>query len=82
MVRVGGLLVLVNQIEPTYVLLVAFQSELIYKYIPSRLIIVMVSSMSPILSSSSSRVFAVIDGPPLTSSSQALPVLSKMKSKP
>jgi len=42
----------------------------------------MTSSIRPDLSSESYLVFAVMDGPPLTSSNQALPFESKMKSNP
>ena len=73
---------LVDQIEASYNLFIAFQSEYKNMYIPSILMIVIVSSTRPTLSSESSFVLAVIEGPPLTSRSQAFPVTSKMKSKP
>lgn len=43
---------------------------------------VITSSMQPTFNSASYFVLAVIEGPPLTSSSHALPLLSKMKSNP
>lgn len=43
---------------------------------------VIVSSTRPTLSSESYLVFAVMEGPPLTSKSQAFPLESKIKSKP
>jgi hypothetical protein len=49
---------------------------------PSMLMTVMTSSTSPVLRSESSLVLAVMEGPPLTYSSQALPLESKMKSNP
>jgi hypothetical protein len=51
-------------------------------YIPSRLLIVITSSMQPTFNYASSLVFEVMEGPPLTYRSQAFPLLSKMKSKP
>lgn len=51
-------------------------------YIPYKSIIVIVSSISPVFNTPSYFVFALMLGPPLTSSSQALPAESKMKSNP
>lgn len=49
---------------------------------PSTLITVITSSISPIFNAESYGVLAVIDGPPFTSRSQALPSESNRKSKP
>lgn len=51
-------------------------------YIPSKFIIVIVSSTNPTFKSASYLVLALMLGPPFTSKSQALPLLSNIKSNP
>lgn len=72
----------VDEIETSNHLLVSFQSEYLDIYIPYKLTMLITSSISPTLRSASYLVLAVIEGPPFTSSNQALPSLSKMKSNP
>jgi hypothetical protein len=75
-------LIFIDQIEATNELFISFKSAYEEKYIPSKLMTVIVSSIKPIFKASSYLVFEVIEGPPLTSSSHALPFESKIKSNP